>query len=208
MRAQNINTIDEVPDSSWFTNRIGTRPLTLEELLRGPVAAPAPAPTKWTVTREKSAGAAAGFTASDANGETWFVSFDAPANPDGATGAVVIATKIFWALGYNQVEYFLTEIAPRRDRDRPERRRRRRPSGDAHADDATTTSAQILERAPTGVPTARTAPPPAACCRARCSAASSTRARGPTIPTTSSRTSIGASCGPCACSARGPTSPT
>src|SRR5262245_18750761 len=23
-RAKNINTIDEVPDSSWFTNRIGT----------------------------------------------------------------------------------------------------------------------------------------------------------------------------------------
>src|ERR1044071_4822786 len=25
LRAQNINTIDEVPDSSWFTNRIGAR---------------------------------------------------------------------------------------------------------------------------------------------------------------------------------------
>ena len=25
---ENVNTIDEVPDSSWFTNRIGTRPLT------------------------------------------------------------------------------------------------------------------------------------------------------------------------------------
>src|SRR4029453_10090290 len=28
LRAQNINTIDEVPDSSWFTNRVGTRALT------------------------------------------------------------------------------------------------------------------------------------------------------------------------------------
>ena len=26
LRAKNLNTIDEVPDSSWFTNRIGTRP--------------------------------------------------------------------------------------------------------------------------------------------------------------------------------------
>ena len=25
LRAQNLNTIDEVPDSSWFTNRIGSR---------------------------------------------------------------------------------------------------------------------------------------------------------------------------------------
>ena len=40
------------------------------------------------------------------------MSFDAPANPEGATAAVVVATKIFWALGYNQVEYFLTEMHP------------------------------------------------------------------------------------------------
>src|ERR687898_3089384 len=26
LRAKNLNTVDEVPDSSWFTNRIGTRP--------------------------------------------------------------------------------------------------------------------------------------------------------------------------------------
>ena len=35
LRAKNVNTIDEVPDSSWFTNRIGVRPITNEELLRG-----------------------------------------------------------------------------------------------------------------------------------------------------------------------------
>ena len=110
--AGNINTIDEVPDSSWFTNRIGSRPITVEELQRGPVEGPAPAPQKWTITREKSAGMAPGFTAQDANGQTWFVSFDAKANPRGATAAVVVATKIFWALGYNQVEYFLTSFAP------------------------------------------------------------------------------------------------
>jgi hypothetical protein len=110
LRAQNVNTIDEVPDSSWFTNRIGARPMSIEELQRGPVMGPGPASSVWTVTREKSAGDAPGFTATDASGQTWFVSFDSPVNPDGATGAVVIATKIFWALGYNQVEYFLTDF--------------------------------------------------------------------------------------------------
>ena len=64
----------------------------------------------WTISREKSAGAAPGFTATDAGGHTWFVSFDAPTNPEGATGAVVVSTKLFWALGYNQVEYFLTDL--------------------------------------------------------------------------------------------------
>ena len=44
IRAGNVNTIDEVPDSSWFTNRIGSRALTVEEVVRGPVVGPAPAP--------------------------------------------------------------------------------------------------------------------------------------------------------------------
>ena len=37
MRAQNINTIDEVPDSSWFTNRILAHPLSPAEVARGPL---------------------------------------------------------------------------------------------------------------------------------------------------------------------------
>ena len=102
-RAGNVNTVDEVPDSSWFTNRIGTRELTVDDVMRGPAAGPPPNPSGWTITREKSAGAAPGFVAEDASGHTWFVSFDPPSNPEGATGAVVVATKIFWALGYNQV---------------------------------------------------------------------------------------------------------
>ena len=31
-----VNTLDEVPDSAWFTNRVGSRPMTIEELVRGP----------------------------------------------------------------------------------------------------------------------------------------------------------------------------
>ena len=34
--AVNVNTLDEVPDSSWFTNRIGVRDLPLAEIARGP----------------------------------------------------------------------------------------------------------------------------------------------------------------------------
>ena len=107
-RAQNINTIDEVPDSSWFTNRIGSRTITADELARGPVAGAAPDPSRWTLIREKTSGAHPGFTAKDARGETWFLEFDPPYYPEGATGSVIVASKIFWALGYNQVESFLT----------------------------------------------------------------------------------------------------
>ena len=111
-RAGNVNTIDEVPDSSWFTNRIGTRTLSRDELVRGPIEGPAPNPERWTIIREKASGYAPGFTAKDASGETWFISFDPPSNPKGATAAIVVANKIFWALGYNQVETFLTRIDP------------------------------------------------------------------------------------------------
>jgi hypothetical protein len=110
LRSKNVNTIDEVPDSSWFTNRIGTREIPLEEVLRGPNAGPPPVPEKWIVTREKASGFAPGFTARDAQDQTWFVSFDPPSNIGGASGAVMVATKIFWALGYNQVESFLTTV--------------------------------------------------------------------------------------------------
>src|SRR5512145_3031999 len=42
-RAHNANTIDEVPDSSWFTNRIYARPVSIEEITKGPNTIEGPA---------------------------------------------------------------------------------------------------------------------------------------------------------------------
>ncbi len=112
-RARNVNTVDEVPDSSWFTNRISTRPIANAELLRAANVGKPPDPSKWIVIREKTSGAHPGFTAIDGSGETWFLEFDPPWAPEGATAAVSIATKIFWALGYNQVESFITTLDPK-----------------------------------------------------------------------------------------------
>ena len=114
LRAKNINTIDEVPDSSWFTNRVGTRAVTTDELVRAANVGEPPDPSKWVLIREKTSGAHPGFTATDAKGDTWFLEFDPPWAPEGATAAVAIATKIFWGLGYNQVESFLTTFDPKK----------------------------------------------------------------------------------------------
>src|SRR5215470_13984732 len=65
LRAQNINTIEEVPDSSWFTNRVGTRPVTLDEITRGPNVGEPPDNSKWVITREKTSGVHPGFTVID-----------------------------------------------------------------------------------------------------------------------------------------------
>src|SRR6185295_17167103 len=35
-RALNVNTLDEVPESSWFTNRLGRHDMTIAEIVRGP----------------------------------------------------------------------------------------------------------------------------------------------------------------------------
>lgn len=111
-RAQNINTIDEVPDSNWFTNRILARPISPEEAARGPATGKGPASGAWTVTQTKKEGDAPGFTVRDSAGETWFLQFDPKNNPEGATAAAVIANRIFWTLGYFQAEYYLSELRP------------------------------------------------------------------------------------------------
>jgi hypothetical protein len=112
-RSQNLNTIDEVADSSWFTNRIGARPLTIDEVARGPLAGAPPDPSRWTIIREKTSGVHPGMTVRDGKGETWFIEFDPPYYPEAATAAVVMATKFFWALGYNQVESFISTFDPK-----------------------------------------------------------------------------------------------
>jgi len=128
LRAKNLNTIDEVPDSSWFTNRVGTKPMSNEDLVRGTNVGAPPDPSSWVLIREKTSGAHPGFTAKDAKGDTWFLEFDPPYFKEGATGAVAIASKLFYALGYNQVESFLTTFDPRKATIDP-KATVRRPSG-------------------------------------------------------------------------------
>ena len=110
IRALNVNTIDEVPDSSWFTNRILARPVSIDEAARGPVTGPGPAPGPMIVTRAKPSGASAGFVLRDSAGMSWFVQFDARGHDEAATGAAMVANKIFHALGYWQVENQLAEL--------------------------------------------------------------------------------------------------
>jgi hypothetical protein len=100
--AQNINTLGEVPDSSWWTNRIGARPMTIEEMVRGPNDTDGPDVTRpWTIVRGKSGGITPGFTIRDARGDVYFVKFDPSTYFGLATGADVVGSKFFHAMGYN-----------------------------------------------------------------------------------------------------------
>jgi hypothetical protein len=54
-RAVNVNTIDEVPDSSWFTHRLGTAEvMSIDDIVRGPFKGQPPQPGKWAVVGGKA----------------------------------------------------------------------------------------------------------------------------------------------------------
>ena len=110
-RALSINTIDEVPDSSWFTNRIiAATPMSVDDVVRGPDTGHGPAPGKWTIASGKSDGVTPGFTILDSEGERWFIKFDPPDWSEMATGAEVAVTKLFFALGYNVPENYIARL--------------------------------------------------------------------------------------------------
>ena len=103
-RALNVNTIDEVPDSSWFTNRVvarGARSLNAADVARGFGNGTGPAAGTWTVLSGKSEGVTPGFTIQDANGVRWFIKVDPPKYPEMATGAEVVVSRLFHAIGYH-----------------------------------------------------------------------------------------------------------
>ena len=109
-RAMSINTIDEVPDSTWFTNRMGSRPMTVEEVAKGPDTGTGPAPGVWTITSGKSDGVTPGFTIRDTKNDLWFIKFDPPKHPEMASGAEAAVTKLYYALGYHVPENHVTKL--------------------------------------------------------------------------------------------------
>jgi len=120
LEAANVNTLDEVPDSSWFTNRHGRTRMSLEALRRGPdVSGPPETDGPWTVFRGKSQGITPGFSIEDARGGRYVIKFDPVDVPELATAAEVIGTKLFHALGYHVPQNYLVRVDPSRFAIRP-----------------------------------------------------------------------------------------
>jgi hypothetical protein len=109
--AANVNTLGEVPDSSWWENRIGVRPMSIDELVRGPNQGGGPdVQGTWTVLRGKSGGITPGFTIQDARGDVYFIKLD-PAKHFGlSTGADVIGSRFFHAFGYHVPETWIVYL--------------------------------------------------------------------------------------------------
>jgi hypothetical protein len=101
-----VNALDEVVDSAWFTNRIGLRPLSAAELAEGAAHGTALASGPdlsrgLVVLKAKSAGVTPGFTVRDGRGDVWLLKFDPPSHPGMTIRAGVVSNLLFHALGYN-----------------------------------------------------------------------------------------------------------
>jgi hypothetical protein len=105
--SQAVNTLGEVPDSAWYTNRN----LTVDQMVEGPGATHAPAIDKpWTVISGKNEGITPGLVIRDSAGRKYFVKFDPLSNPEMASATDVLGSKFFYALGYNVPENYIVRF--------------------------------------------------------------------------------------------------
>ncbi len=115
--AVNVNALDEVPTSSWFTNRLGRSALAPDAVARGACdAAELAIPGvdqdvggPFLITRGKPDGSTHGFFVRDRQGRTFLLKPDSELQPEHASAAEAISAAVFWAAGYfapcNRVVY-------------------------------------------------------------------------------------------------------
>jgi len=115
VEADNVNVLDEVPESSWFTHRHYYNKMTFEELKQGPNKRGAPdTENEWVIFSSKLRGATSGFFIEDAKGMRYLIKFDAPDFPELSTSAQMIGTLIFHAAGYTVPEAYITHFDPKK----------------------------------------------------------------------------------------------
>lgn len=110
--ARAVNTLGEPMDGAWYEKRHYYRRMTPEELKRGPGNTNPPAGQKWTVVGAKSEGITPGFTILDEKKQRYFIKFDPLSNPEMATAADSISSRLFYAAGYHVPENYIVYFKP------------------------------------------------------------------------------------------------
>lgn len=113
-RALNVNAFDEVPDSSWFENRLGAREWSAADIAKGScdereLSTDMP-DGSWIIDQGKPNGANPGFRIDVPGYGKFMLKADTQGEPDRATGATAIASRLYHAAGYfapcDSVVYF------------------------------------------------------------------------------------------------------
>ncbi|HEY3817632.1 MAG TPA: hypothetical protein VGL81_10695 [Polyangiaceae bacterium] len=115
--AVNANSLDEVPDSSWFTNRIGVHPdMPAEDLARG-ACTPAllldpdsAADGTWVVDHGKTDGSSPGFRVTIPGKGKYLFKGEPKEQPERPSAASVLGAAVYETAGFNtsceQIVYF------------------------------------------------------------------------------------------------------
>lgn len=99
--AMNVNTLGEVPNSSWYQNRHYAHRMSRRALHEGPTRGnPAPAPP-YHVVGVRSVQPVLDVEIRDARDVSFTLRFDPPGHAAMSTGAALVANRAYYALGYN-----------------------------------------------------------------------------------------------------------
>jgi hypothetical protein len=100
----NVNALDEVPDSSWWTNRVGVRAVSPAEAKEGPCAGIPPLDEDeghWEVFKAKPNGATPGFFVKAPDDRKYLFKVDGLEQAPRPTAADAIASRLYHLAGYN-----------------------------------------------------------------------------------------------------------
>jgi hypothetical protein len=118
--AKNVNSFDEVADSAWFTNRIGARELSIEEIKAGAcdpselLDGETEADGAWLIDKGKVNGASLGFRVNIPGRGKFLFKTDPKDQPERASAASVIGAAAYDAVGFftscEQIVYFKPSV--------------------------------------------------------------------------------------------------
>lgn len=114
VRAVSANVYDEVPDSAFFTNRNGRKAISGGDLKKGgfPENSGPDLAGKLQITGGELEGLRPIFVVRDSKGDEYTLYFDAPDSLGLATGAMMVASRAYYAIGYNVPQLTLVSVSP------------------------------------------------------------------------------------------------
>jgi hypothetical protein len=106
--SQSANTLGEVMDGVWFVNRHARQRLSAKELLEGSTLGETPSrQQQWRVVTVRKYGIRPGLLIHDAKNQLYLLRFDPQGKLEMSTGAEMIGSRIFHALGYWVAQHHL-----------------------------------------------------------------------------------------------------
>ncbi len=109
--SKNINIFDEVPDSGFFVNRHGRERLSSEVLEKGYRENAGPEVSQpLRVMAAEQRGIYPRFWVRDARGDEYLLEFDPQGSLELVTGAEVVASRFYYALGYYVPQFTILKV--------------------------------------------------------------------------------------------------